>query len=1181
MAKRGTQGSQRDESRDEDGEEEEEEPPRKKRSASRSALQKSEKNNDAEQRDDDDDQQDVTPPAETAEAGQSSARSKTTQKRNDQAKGLFLFGCFLCSETQQFLQPYQQRAVDGKREKRDKPEYTDALEAKRLATAADWHDRVTDETFEEVGDRLRHRHAFQQILDACPLDPNEQQVRDALRSIFNLSCDFNRIKRAGPGFWLVFDQLTLPTLEFLLALARGLTVEDVRTAVTAGALEISPQDDPTPVSGCVTYIRIAQAKNGVNAAANYLVASPGDAPYSFMRLAELGTSAEDLKDVFHTAFVVLGHGPAIEALWTRLDVDDDELQPPNLVPDNRLSTYAGTSAEKQPGGRHEDDEAAARKEQALYAGVRTDPVAANCEQFAIAMQLERGLNSHPGGFIRLFQPPSEVSAVLARIPAPVYGTQHTLASRSVRAYYVAERSFLRSQISDEAFASAVKNGADLARSNGDTVPYVRVMKDNTIEDLTSADKAPWQANTGQGLQLFRHLLRLLNPRIPEQGDIPEETIAAEIGPTIDFYRLVSGTPNFWIHALGTSRILMALKPVVVSTHSKPVFTAICEGNLHLVWRNVPNTAAHQILSAHIPSNIFQYLPPAHENPLWHPICSDGTFLDNVGRLLICRYGAEDGDLALVIPNLDPGVSKYRARESVLAETIITLVSAIDNVAVAQVQQLLDGGFPVPRDDAGRRRQYLENLRSAIEAHLADTGLRAELDKVKAAYRRHTEVARHLEHMQHSVQQYKSGLPRADPYEIPFVTHASASGAARVEQHKYLMAYFEELVSNGLSERASVLIPFQYREDFKSDGYRTWFMKLKPGTRISNSARVYGNTPEAQANATRSHEALASNKAAQSAGGRKTADNHKAKKEHLAVPQNMLQYMLQDTSDLLKKPPHRQQKDGVLSLSHTHRWCFCPQCSTLVLAYDENHKHTCGNDTVVIRPSYFPSLKRIIYPHDIIDDPVFAPYLPQFTDILHEITIDSIFASGSNRKLANSVFPPLDLATHPLPFSTFQGSIWVAKGSTDRKKNATLHVAMALDRCAESLSRCPAHLLPVTAEDTAKAWAKDVLKIVEGGLNYSVVRCGWGYFGLLVPHTGPYFDHACAGTIHRRPVDPTTNHRKMGTRSKGGDRDCGTQQSHEITTAFDLPPEYIRRLIYTKLMVPNQTLREPKKRKSGQ
>ncbi|KAJ6519869.1 hypothetical protein C8R45DRAFT_38936 [Mycena sanguinolenta] len=78
---------------------------------------------------------------------------------------------------------------------------------------------------------------------------------------------------------------------------------------------------------------------------------------------------------------------------------------------------------------------------------------------------------------------------------------------------------------------------------------------------------------------------------------------------------------------------------------------------------------------------------------------------------------------------------------------------------------------------------------------------------------------------------------------------------------------------------------------------------------------------------------------------------------------------------------------------------CDTCSRISsahaekLACDENYKHTCGgNNTVAVIPSNFPSLTRIFYPHDIIDNPALQPFIPPFDDILDEITIESIFAS---------------------------------------------------------------------------------------------------------------------------------------------------------------------------------------------
>ncbi|KAF7373456.1 hypothetical protein MSAN_00555300 [Mycena sanguinolenta] len=1083
---------------------------------------------------------------------------------------------------------YQKKSADDRKKKRATPSHKEALEAKRLATAVEWHEPTAEFLLENTCELLLQRSKFQQLLDECPRNATENEIRRTLRSIFDLACEFDHVVRASPshGFWLVFNRLTFPTLRFLIALAHGLTLSDIDAAVAAGVLEHSAPNDLTPCP---------------YAAANYLLANPGDAPYAVLRLAELGATRDVTEKLLHEAFDPLGHKPTIDRCVKELG----EEYSLTAVPDPQITTYAGTSADTQPVYRHLHDHKRARDgklpthlggwivvndahtEWKCYrirelclpksSGVRTDPVAAMCEQFTVAIQLGRDLNSAVGGWFRLFDPPPEIAAILAKIPTPIYGSSITSACRQgsdiVRAYYGAERNHVGSRICDDSYATAVKNVADATRSNGDTIPFLRIMKDLTEEALTGP-RSFWEADAGKGPQLYRHLLRLLNPHIPEAGDLPEAVIASDVGPTIDLYRLVAGTRHFWVHALGTSTLLVALKPIIVSTNSNAVFTTVAEGYLRLVWQGIPESVADEILSGQLPSNVAQYLPSAHDDPFWHPVSTDGVFLENIGGLIIGRYGADDHNLAIIIPNLHPGVSKYRARESILVETIITLVCAIESVALAHVQERHDRGVFVPRHDATSLRSYLIDLRTGIEADLVQKGLRVELDKVKSEYRRLAEVPRHLEKMLFPIRKRRSPLSRADPYEIPGITRASAPGAPRLEQYAFIKSYLEDLFETGLVQRAHNIIPSHFRTNFQFDEFRKWLLNLREGVRISCSARVWGNSPEARANQLRSHEAFAKNTAAHSAGGQATAAKWKERDEFYAIPSNRLRKIIEDTADLIKTPPPKRRTGGSLALADTHRWCFCETCEELLIASKEDYKHSCqGAPAVYFREGMFPTQQSIVYPHDILANPDLAPLVSHSADLVTEIDVQTIFKSPKNRKIALEVIPDLD-------FSELQGSIWAAKDNENMKDKTitTLHVAMALDRCAESLSQCPAHLLPKTAGDKAKAWAYDSDKWLGGSKPIFVMRCEFGHFEAMEKYKGRYFDHPCAGTEARRPVDPKTNRRIPGTCAKGGDRDCGTQQSHEVRSIRDLPPEHIRRVIYTKLVVDLQPERIIKRRK---
>ncbi|KAF7337707.1 hypothetical protein MSAN_02244200 [Mycena sanguinolenta] len=1008
---------------------------------------------------------------------------------------------------------YEQKAVDQKRAQRADPAHKEALQAKRLQAAGEWDDSMVQVMVQNTRDLFRQRAAIEPLLLDCPPNAEQEKMRNTLKSIFDLACDSEAVQRAQTEnrFWTIFDQFSVEALWFFLSLARGLTPADIDDAIAGGVLELSVPDDPTPMCGCVTYVRIAESDKKLDAVADYLIANPADAPYAIFRLAESGATTEVISQVLHEAFDAIGHPDVADRIMSGLN----DIPTSKLVPDLCISTYSGTSNDKQPGDRHADDEKKASNKQCLTrlgnwlrangsdgcvwrcfrivplclpesAGIRTDRVASMCEQFAIALQALRGLNGSCGGFIRLFDPPSHIRDIITKIPPPNYGEQPTPASKIIQKYYRTERRYLRARnarsITDAAFLSAVKNGANALRSNGDTVPFVRLMKDVTVEDLMSEDKAFWQENAGKGPQLYRHLLRLLNSRIPEDGDISEADIASQVGPTFDFYRLTGGTPHFWLHALGTSALLTAIKPLIISTQSNAVFTAIAEGHLLHVWDGINHEMSTEILSGHLPADLANHLPSAHEDTMWHPSVPDHTYLNRVGQPFVGRYGRDECDLALVVPNLHPGVSKYRSKESRLSETIMTLVIAVDHVALAHVQKLHDTGVSVPRHDAAGLRQLLDQLCKAIEDELVERGIRAALDEAKSAYRLQMEVPRHIENVQRSVYLRTSPVSRAEAFEIPGLTNASARGDARLEQHLHIVNHVCNLISTGLTQRGFIFVPFQFRATFPCDGYRDWFLKLTPGSRISAAARVYGNTPEAHESALRSQNALATNTAAQSKGGQVTAIKQKAQAADRAAerrdPSTMLRLMVELTGNLITRPPkHRRAEPlGSLASAQTHRWGTCGVCQAMIVASDGNDTHLCTGEKVVrITDTNFPSCQRIVYPHDILADPKLAPLVPNWQETVTEIRITDLFRSASNQQIALDVLPDVDL-------SSLTGSIWVANDSvnTNVHQNAVLQVAMALDRCAESLSQCPMADRPADATERAKAWSGNVPQAMVSG-----------------------------------------------------------------------------------------------------
>jgi hypothetical protein len=622
-----------------------------------------------------------------------------------------------------------------------------------------------------------------------------------------------------------------------------------------------------------------------------------------------------------------------------------------------------------------------------------------------------------------------------------------------------------SRISDAAFVSTVKNVAHVLRSNGHSVPYLRIMKDVTLEAFCGDDMAVWEANAGPGPQLFRHLQSLLDPELGCDGDLTEEEIARHLGSSVDFWRVVTGTPDYWRHCKWMERLIVPIKPIVLSTWSNGVLAAVALGSLSLVSSAIPSSVRDIIDKGMTPFDIDQHLPPPHDNKSWYPKLEDETYLNSIGSLFIAQYGPDASHVTLLIPNLHSGVAKYRSREAHLVESIILSVGAIERVALGHVQLLHEAGVDPDWNNEVNLRAYFSQLKEDVERDIVARGLRSYLDNAKKQYRSRTQMSRHLERQSRPTR--SSAASASAPYVIPGITHTSARGAARVAQLEKITLHVSSLVEAGFPEAAFRIVPYHLREAIHTEAFRSWFLSLLPDIRISCSSRIWGNSEEAYLATVANHTKFAANKAAHSAGGKATAEKTRAAKAITDHPSNKLRLALTQGSDLIKVPPSGRKERPLGSLpSHSGwRFAFCLMCSDLMLTKDNDTTHKCADGLVLpVRDKHIPSLRRLLYPHDILGNPDLTSLVPKYDDLLTEVHIPGIFTRPGNLAKAKMLFPDTD-------FTGLLGSIHVSPCSIDPIADNDLHLAMALDIAVVTmgLSRCPRHLWPTSATHRSKAW----------------------------------------------------------------------------------------------------------------
>ncbi|KAJ7468541.1 hypothetical protein FB451DRAFT_1177329 [Mycena latifolia] len=1098
--------------------------------------------------------------------------------------------------------PYEVRAAAKKREARSGPAHEAKLQAQRLDTAGTLDDELA-EVWAGIFDELLERHRrIEAVLQSCPRDAPTAAQRDMLRALFNLTRDLDKVERvpADSPFWMMFDQFNEADITFFAALARGLEHADIQRALAAGALRLSNVGDETPFTGCFTYLRVGSDSDPEESALRLLAAQPADAPATFIKLRQLGMGVDAVQTTAEQLLKPYRHGGAVEQIFAEVN----GLETVKEAAVRWYWLYGGTTHEERPWARQAADQVAANQNvlpsrmgrflqanaddvrwccyeiPALFLpdspGIRTDPVASACEAFVIAMQAGRGLNISIGGFFRPYSPDAELAAILTTVPPSIYGHVDAVVQDRVAGFFDDQRSFIAKHLERPimpapAFVSAKKNGPETLQSNGHGVVFIRWMKDISLEDFRTEGRAPYQENTGKALQLFRHILSLCHPALRVPGDISLSNLRQHAGASFDWWAFITGTPDIWVHDLHGSRLMIVVEPIVTSVWSNPVFSAFAMGHLQLVWQNIPEDIQHSFLAGVTPSSITEFLPPPHDDLNWHATCTDGAYHDVIGTLLVAQYGPSPAALTLLIPNIDCGASKYRAGESALVEEILTLVCAIESVALQHVQMLHDAGINPDRTDASQTRGYFEELKDRVEFEVEEIGLRARLTATKASYHARAKISRHLEAQRRPTLSRGSPLSRAPPYEIPGFTRTSTPGPAREVQLQRLLAHFDSQVQAGFPEDAFRLIPFHLRDHVHTDEFRDWFLGLPEDIRISCSAQVWGNSAAANDRTLANQAAFAGNTAAHRKGGKATADKTRAAQALANAPATLLRRWIQETADPIRSPPPRRkyQSPEILASSDTWRHGECPRCSERLFAVDENAKHLCTDGTKYkIIDSVFDYLSRVAFPHHLLGHPDLRPLIPRFLDLVTELDVATIFADSDNRAQARQLFPALD-------FQLLTGRIYVANNCVQRTPNNTrVQIAMSLDLVAES----PPNLWPVTSAEIAKAWVGDADAWLHD--DYYVVRCAFGHFGIQKPRTGPYFDHACRGTILQRLFPQGSNTRVVGRRAKGLDRDCGTQWHHKIVDIYDLPPAHLRRHIMKFFITPHQAPpAKPKKRHS--
>ncbi|KAJ7268021.1 hypothetical protein C8J57DRAFT_1510119 [Mycena rebaudengoi] len=241
-----------------------------------------------------------------------------------------------------------------------------------------------------------------------------------------------------------------------------------------------------------------------------------------------------------------------------------------------------------------------------------------------------------------------------------------------------------------------------------------------------------------------------------------------------------------------------------------------------------------------------------------------------------------------------------------------------------------------------------------------------------------------------------------------------------------------------------------------------------------------------------------------------------------------------------------------SIVDAWRYGTCPECSELVVGKDQSCRHSCpsGSPAKPLNEAGFPTLRRFLYAHDVLDHPELGPHVGSAGDLgLIELSAQDVLDLPGNRAIVTSILPGINL-------DNVAGSIYLPK---QYRADTEVQLTLAVDRCLDRESTCRSEFRETDASQRGGAWGPKLG--VESWVSKDVVmlKCNFGTMKLLRNKKG-FFEHACDWSREQeeerkgKPDASTKQNRKL---------DCRHHITQPILSPLVLPPDYLRRYWWQK------------------
>ncbi|KAJ7269572.1 hypothetical protein C8J57DRAFT_1606990 [Mycena rebaudengoi] len=795
-----------------------------------------------------------------------------------------------------------------------------------------------------------------------------------------------------------------------------------------------------------------------------------------------------------------------------------------------------------------------------------------------------GVNTTPGGtWIPSFEPPAHLRALTNKASLP-YRTDFPdglspALQRQVAELLDDEYNFWKKKSGasavcvPETLQSIKDNLIDAAWTVRGNVVMMTLAEDITKEERDGRVGGIETTTAGPAIQEAAHITRLIHPDCT--NNFSPRQLRQIRNSFCDLFRLTEPVERA-IHLAFLARILCAMKPVLLIGWSNTIHHALTRSETRDVLSAGPdnpkaNDARQTFLQGtSSPHSIATFVPTT-----WYRdgvVTQNEEFWQAIGIPTIVAYSTTD--LSLFIPTYHFGAVKHDPRFADRLRRLLYLVaSGVVEPSKAIIAENLALNGPMPHGNRDALIARLEVLRESILQHMHATGVMLELDTHKNAlysdrrvigqirhFNQQRKLAAVAEEDESTCTSSEDGEDEPSPRRPRYAVLAAAGDAARHRQLQHIVQDHELRTLGGLNPDPHGYIPFQM--DVHSDEFSSYILGLKDGQNLSQSGKVLGRDAVRHQNQLE-NQARIGPWNVEAAAARRIPDESGI--TPLARSRNDRE--LTKRGDLvLRALKAVQDPQKLVNEEFDHSWRFgtCDQCNEIVIGFSQ------------LTASNFPTLVRITYVHEILENPELSACVPvkefaSFKDTLASVSIRSLFGTEKYKKELKELLPQ----EYPELSKSFESPNLVYLPKTLNKRR-DLWLTLAVDVLLTEHSCKEPRFMPKTAQKR-DAWRGHRLSLCDwfSSRTHSkpktlyLFACSYGDFRVIdKPRShsarAQFYLHICGHG--EAEIEEHKRHFKAGleekrdiarTNAPDGPRACPTQHFRQVKTLLDLPAHYSR------------------------